>query len=411
MILVYVVDGICGSGKTMGAINYINSAPPDIRFLYITPYLTEVDRIIKSCPSKAFKQPSVLGSKLDGIKYLFNKGENIVSTHRLFSMFDDEIIDIAYNKGYVLILDEVVDVIDMLTISRSDKNNILDKYAEVGFDNILKWKDDTYDGKYDDYKRLCELGCVGVYNDEIFVWLFPVKTFKAFHNIYILTYMFDAQMQKYYYDYYNIEYKHLYVTGDTIDTYRFCDDPLLKSESSADYKQLINICDISALNEIGDLEGSLSKGWYDRNKKNSTIFPKLRANCENFFRHHANTPSNLNLWTTFKEYKDSIKGRGYTKGFLSSNCRATNEYRDRISVAYLINKYFNPYIKNFFVTNGIEVDEDSYALSELLQFLFRSAIREENKISLYIPSNRMRVILEAWLDSFNYSENEGGETE
>ena len=52
-----IVDAICGSGKTSAAINYINQSADETKFLYITPYLTEVDRIIKSCPQKHFKQP------------------------------------------------------------------------------------------------------------------------------------------------------------------------------------------------------------------------------------------------------------------------------------------------------------------------------------------------------------------
>ena len=58
--------------------------------------------------------------------------------------------------------------------------------------------------------------------------------------------------------------------------------------------------------------------------------------------------SNNNLWTTFKDFKNIIAGKGYSKGYLSSNMRATNEYRNRTAIAYLVNKYFNPLIKQFF---------------------------------------------------------------
>lgn len=68
-----IIDAICGSGKTSAAINYINSSPDDQHFLYITPYLTEVERIINACSSKKFKQPETYGTKLNGIKHLFNK--------------------------------------------------------------------------------------------------------------------------------------------------------------------------------------------------------------------------------------------------------------------------------------------------------------------------------------------------
>ena len=68
-----IVDAICGSGKTSAAINMINSSDKEQKFLYITPYLDEVQRIIDSCPEKHFRQPENFGSKLNGIKYLFEK--------------------------------------------------------------------------------------------------------------------------------------------------------------------------------------------------------------------------------------------------------------------------------------------------------------------------------------------------
>ena len=87
---VTVIDSIMGSGKTTSAINMINNSSDDIRFIYITPYLDEVSRIIQSCPEKKFKQPrNNGGTKLEDIKNLINKGNNIVSTHALFKKFNN----------------------------------------------------------------------------------------------------------------------------------------------------------------------------------------------------------------------------------------------------------------------------------------------------------------------------------
>ena len=73
-------------------------------------------------------------------------------------------------------------------------------------------------------------------------------------------------------------------------------------------------------------------------------------------------------------------------------------YSDKATVAYLANRYMNPMIKNFFVSKGIKIDEDNYALSELIQFLFRSQIRTGNPINVYIPSSRMRNLLKSWIE-------------
>ena len=37
---------------------------------------------------------------------------------------------------------------------------------------------------------------------------------------------------------------------------------------------------------------------------------------------------------------------------------------------------------------GVNIDEETWALSELIQWLFRSAIREENEINIYIYLQR-----------------------
>ena len=48
--------------------------------------------------------------------------------------------------------------------------------------------------------------------------------------------------------------------------------------------------------------------------------------------------------------------------------------------------------------NNISVNEDGYALSEMLQFIWRSAIRDGKEIWVYIPSIRMRTLLKEWID-------------
>jgi len=386
-----------GSGKTTAGINFINQSDVETKFLYITPYLDEVSRIIRSCPNKKFEQPKVYGSKIKGIKYLFEKGKNIVSTHALFKEFDEEIIDLAYNNNYILIMDEVADVITEYTITDDDLQTMLQKYCHIDEHHLLRWDAETYEktGVFENYKHLCDLESLAIYNNKAFVWLFPISTFRAFRQIYILTYLFNAQTQKYYYDYYGIDYRYLYVKGNSLDTYQFTEE--FVKYDLPDYSKLINIIDSVKLNEIGDLDTALCKNWYNRNS-NNLLMKKLKKNCVNFFTNYTKTKSQLNLWTTFKDWQSQISGKGYSKGFLSSNMRATNQYRHKIAIAYLVNKFFNPCIKKFFNENGVKVDEEAYALSEMLQFIWRSAIRDNQEITIYIPSVRMRELLIKWIN-------------
>ena len=86
------------------------------------------------------------------------------------------------------------------------------------------------------------------------------------------------------------------------------------------------------------------------------------------------------------------------KSWLACSCRASNDYADKNVLVYPINRYINPFYQKFFSQRGIKIDMDKYALSELIQWLFRSAIRNGQPVSLYIPSQRMRTLLVRWLD-------------
>ncbi|MEA1973836.1 MAG: hypothetical protein U9N34_11170, partial [Candidatus Cloacimonadota bacterium] len=52
----------------------------------------------------------------------------------------------------------------------------------------------------------------------------------------------------------------------------------------------------------------------------------------------------------------------------------------------------------YFGHHDIKVDQDDYALSEMLQWIFRSGVRNGEVITIYIPSRRMRNLLEEWLE-------------
>lgn len=403
---VKIVDMIMGSGKTSSAINYINHSDDDTCFLFITPYLDEVDRIKTSCKNKHFKEPKEIGTKLNGLKYLIERGENIVSTHALFSRFDQEIIDMLRAKNYILIMDEVTDVIEKYEIKPDDFKTLLEKYAYVEEDTgLIKWRDDNYTGdKFIEEKRLCDMNSLAYYGGSVMMWLFPIEVFNSFRKIYILTYMFNSQVQRYYYDYYNLNYDYIYVTGNNFDNYHFTDNINQKQNILYDFKNLINIYEDEKLNMLGDRETDLSKNWYSRNKNNVAI-KQLKNNMMNFFANICKTKTSENLWTTFVDYKSYLKGKGYTKGFVPLNMRASNKYKDRISVAYPVNRYLNTGVKNFFLQHNVDVDEDGFAISEMVQFIWRSAIREGNQIQLYIPSIRMRNLLKQWIEDNSNSKN------
>ncbi len=60
---------------------------------------------------------------------------------------------------------------------------------------------------------------------------------------------------------------------------------------------------------------------------------------------------------------------------------------------------------NFYSVNeNIELTQDQYALTCLLNFLFESDLKNGKPIVLYIPSSRMRKLLENWINNQNYGD-------
>lgn len=395
-----VVDAGCGVGKTTAMINFINNSKNDNeKFLYITPFLTEVDRINESCSKRNFKEPKELPTKSEDLIRLIDKGYNVVSTHALFQKLSEKALDLTQFNEYILIIDEAADVIQEIDITKNDLNTIVKEYITVKDDMTVIWKEEKsdYEGRFMDYKNLIEMGGVKAHcssSGEVMslVWTFPIEIFDSFKEVYILTYMFNGQ--KAYYEYHKVEIENLYIKDYQLTTEK-------QTYNYDKQKKLITIIDDNKLNAIGDNRGSLSMSWFKRNK-NSIIIKKLQNNVLNFFKNRTKEiPAENKLWTTFKEYEQYIKGKGYIKSFVPINIRATNNYKGTTAVAYIANRYMKPTLKHFFEAEGIEVDEDTYALSELIQFIYRSAIRDGKPIIVYIPSKRMRELLKDWINKKN----------
>ena len=184
---------------------------------------------------------------------------------------------------------------------------------------------------------------------------------------------------------------------------------------------MIKICDINNLNKP---KRTLSKSWFT--KATPEMLTELKKDVSSYFRSYvknAKASQDEIMWTCPTDYKNKIQGKGYTyvrmiskeeytslpkKGlerlektticFVPCNAKATNMYRNRWALAYCYNMFLNPLHKGFFEDNGIIVDEGMYAVSCLLQWLCRSRLRDGKNIVIYIPSKRIRTLLNNWLD-------------
>src|SRR5690606_8873203 len=174
-----VIDAIMGAGKTNYAIRYMSEAPETERFIYITPFLSEVDRIIDSVKTRHFTQPTNAnseGRKLRSLKELIEDGRDIAATHSLFRTADDEVISLLNGAGYTLVLDEVMDVIESVNIKRDDIRILLEGNKIEIVDNRVIWKDASYDAdRFNDIKLYAEAENLFIYRDSYILWAFPMR--------------------------------------------------------------------------------------------------------------------------------------------------------------------------------------------------------------------------------------------
>ena len=403
-----VCDALCGSGKTSACIRMMNE-DTDNHFIFVTQFLSEVDRIVNNCPERHFVAPDGgLGTgktKLNDLRGLIDSGQNIATTHALFVCCTDEIKRLITERRYVLVLDETVDIMKMSNLKSCDVNMLSRANIVKNDDGVVRWVDDAYelenkngDGMFSEEVRLSKSKNLLSHDDVMYYWSLPPELFGCFESVYILTYLFRAQLLRCFLEMYQLPYEYIGVKKEN-GRYTFC--KCGEMNRAIDLRDKIHILDHQKLNAIGAGRNSLSYSSYclQSADKRFGLTDRMRKNLVNLFRNVFHAQSEQIMWTAFKDNRSEIEAKGFAGGFVPYNKRASNEYSGRHYLAYCINNFLRPWEANYYIEHGVEMDNDAYALSFLIQWIFRSAIRNGEEIWVYIPSVRMRTLLRMWLDN------------
>ncbi len=408
--MVKVCDAIMGSGKTSAAISYINDHP-EKRFLYITPYLEEGKRVKNGCPDAKFVEPNNHSeeshSKVSHTLSLINGNRNIVSTHAAANLYDEAIMEALERQGYTIIIDEAVSVIQSADTIDGEDIQIFTSigYLEEIAPNEYRRTDKPYSGKSlrDTFRNLGSktLAVVpaeeGVNNSDVFYYIFSQGFLSLPNEIIVLTYLFEGSPMELLMRAGNIPYENIYIEHGK-DRYEFIE--IKENRYIPSYvphlKDMIRIIDNPKLNAIGEDRTALSISWYEKNPEEAE---QLQKNLYNYFvNDHRGVGSKKFLCGSYKSHWNKISGRGYKNTMAVFNERATNKYADRTVLAYPVNIFCHPSNKRYFTNRGVELKDNDYALSTMIQWIWRSAIRNGETVDLYIPSKRMRDLLTDWID-------------
>lgn len=446
--MITVIDAPCGAGKTEWAIKHMNDHPQD-KFIFVTPFLSEVERI-KLNTRLAFYDPQhyqrtdLLGgeagskTKLEDFNDLLSAGRNIATTHTTFTNATQETIRILQENSYNLILDETVDVLlplnDLIT---SPSYRMNQKNARLMLDNHIISVDENcrvhwtggqqpIDGEerhsFWEVQLYAENGNLLLIDGQFFLWEFSPEIFKAMESVTVLTYQLEGSFLCPYLQLHGMPYGKSGVTG-TYDSGFSIVPYTVDMNQRKKWKQLITLYD--------DIKGtdfrSLSASFYRKHIKDHPRSPEAKeVQCalQRFFRSVKAKPNDV-MWACPKDCRNNVAPRGYKltreltddekrghtqaqleeyaddhglRCWVASTARATNQYSDRHILAYMLDLYPNPEISKYFGRQGVSLSRDTFALAGLIQWIWRSAIRRGEPITLFLAAPRMKKLFVEWLN-------------
>lgn len=414
---VSVIDAPCGAGKTSYSIDDINSTTNPV--VFCTPFIEEIQRIADECErvistvilkeernkttgetivsdifSKYHKE-----NKIDFVKGLLSQGKSISISHEMLKLFDEECYSYIQQHGYKLYLDEVITSVENLGVSPHDIREILGVKDAIVLEDTKEvvWLNNDYYGQHTRVMKAVKAGdvyCVDISDKkQLFVWELSICKFIFFKEVTLLTYLFEGSELSCFFKINRVPYT-LYSMKDhkvvPYDKY---------TENREALRDKIAIYDGKANKNF---TGTLSATYY-KNNKNKVGIDQIRKNTEGYFKNTLKAKNDSIMWSCYKNDISKLKFKRCTsKNYVPFNSRATNKYDDRTNLAYLINVFVDPDILHYFNSYGVDLDQDLFAVSTLVQWLCRSAVRRSDftgKVNLYLPSARMRDLLEKF---FNY---------
>lgn len=421
-----ILDELCGTGKTHAIIQWMHNNPTK-RYLYISPLLSEIEeRITPECDSLGFIYPeSTLGrSKGEHLLELLNEGHNVAFTHSLYSRLTKKHINVIKNMGYTLIIDEEVGMIEPLVggsgvdggYTNADLKYLYnaDKIKVDSNDcGRLVWDWDTYgeDAQYSKLRAMCDLGMLYCADSKIdktsgekvneihsLVIQLPLTLLEACERVIIISYLFNGSIMESF-----LKLKNVEITPFDLDK-----ENVSLRYSTKDIKEqikpLINMIETTSTKKIG--RKRLTYTWY-QNEFTKEVADELNAAIRSV-GDYCSTKKNEMMWTlpkirAFPTRKNSlvVKPKGYMADgcFVHCSARATNEYSHKTTLVHCLYRHPNVTVETYLNHYGIEVDKDSFALSELIQWIWRSRIRNKESINLCILSSKMRHLFTEWLAS------------
>lgn len=420
---VEVLDSIMGSHKTNGIIKWMDENP-DERYMYVSPLLSEVSegsRLQTDLKYIDFEYPESKGeiSKSDDLLAKLKSNVNICCTHSLYLLMDDNHLYEIERRGYIVIIDEELGVINSFKHYTADDIKYLleNKHIHIADnDGMITWigQDLGAQNQYKQLSNLCKAKAIyaAKREDSVMVTQLPIQLFTAAKRVIIMTYMFEG----------NILDCFLRVKGVEVREFTEVQTTTITKE---EIKKLITL--IPPNKTLMDYR--MSSGGYDDMPQAdcTTIATYIRNVCRNAGANSEDVlytfPKRLSQTArangkkirpkSFIEYKTTLTDAGgkpvldkngkpqttTESCWLYSSCRATNKYAFKWCLVHCYNRFPDKNVETYLQDYKHSPSRNTFALSELCQWVWRSRIRKHEPIVLAIGSKRMYNLFQRWLDT------------
>lgn len=404
-----VLDALPGCGKTTAIYKHMDSHQ-EFPWLYLSPMKDEVeirlhndiehlgltiDFFIAEDKSTNRERKTMTHQVLEALK----RKENIACTHALMMRFTDEHIKEIKDNGYRVVCDEELNLISAYNdLTKGDIEFLLEN-KHITIDEadgrISLLSDIGDDTRYADVAMYARMGCLyaAKKRNNFLVLQMSPKIIEAASEFILLTYLYQGSIMD------------TFMTMHGYSSTRF-ELELLYSEKERikQLRDLLTIVETPAVKKAQKY--ALSASWWRTASKED--ISALEKNFVSIVR-ASNLSSDLVMHTLPKLNHNGSDGVDKTSklfkpakfdtsnSFVYSTARATNQYAHKQLAIHMLNIYPNQPVLAYMQDMTYVCDSDNYALSTLLQWLFRGCIRKNEPMKIALFSKRMSLLLKMWL--------------
>lgn len=427
-----VVDMIMGSGKSWASLRYVEGkalSDKSNKWIYCTEFLSEIASRTSENPKAKhlwITPTDESSTKLEDLIRILkeDKHQLIAITHSLLkeAAKSKDFQRLVAINAWQLYLDETIDCINpYYGISASEfmwhytEGRLRVNTASYG---KVQWVDDSVtsfsgSGGLAVDKLLSEQQRVHAAiegNRLSLVTVEDASMFSVFHRVVLSTYQFEGTLMASW-------------LGMKGITHLPCKDIVpTRTTSKLDIKKNIDI--ITKYNHLFN-KLSLSSSWYE-SKATAEDYSLINKTIRNIGDSSGCKGAAYKMGYTLpstalgkQKEKKKVQPLGYkhtecmldvdgneiegTKckrrsGHIPCNARASNEYADKVVMVHVYDRHPHVCISNYLQAYKVEFSRERFALNELVQWVWRSAIRHGKPIKLAILSKRMLAIFNKWIE-------------